>query len=215
MATTDVIIDYMFRAIGESDPDDPTNIVISTRAEMLAIANHLYQYEIGPLLKLLASYTYNASDAAHTITAGVGTLPSDYLSPHLMYDGDAYDNPPLTQIFDIANKVADDAATSQYMIPNNTQFWIFGQTPANTIKLYYYQTPTALTDASNSSPTALQAKFHKAIFEYEAKRVYALRRNRTDDMIDMEAAKLEELDKIEAAHSVGKQDQFPRSVYGW
>jgi hypothetical protein len=215
LATTDVIINYMFSAIGEDTPDDPQNGVISTRAEMLEILNQCYQYEIGPLLKNLATYSYDASDAAHTITTGVGTLPTDFLAPHLMYDGDAYNNPPLTQIFDIADKVDDDASTSQYMIPNNTQFWIFGQTPTNTVKLYYYQSPTALTDADSSSPTALKAKFHKKIFEYEAKRVFALRRNRTADMIDMEAAKLEELKEIVAAYSIGKYDQFPRSVYGW
>lgn len=217
MATTDVILNYMFRAINESNPASPTNSVISTRAEMLEIANQLYQNDIGKRLKNLASYSYDASDTDHTITAGVGSLPSDFLLPHRAYDGDAPDDAPLTQIFDIEDKADDTDDTTQYMIPNNSNLWIFGKTPTNTIKLYYYEKPDALTDSSGSSPTALKSEFHIDIFEFKAKEVYAKRRNRIADMIDMRAAVDDLLDKIEKAHNIEKQDRGPlriRDVYG-
>jgi hypothetical protein len=212
LATTDVILNYMFRAINESNTTTPTNSVISTRAEMLEILNQLYQNEIGKRLNLLASYSYDASDADHTITDGVGALPSDFLTPHLMYDGDAVDNLPLTQIYDINDKVDDDADTTQFMIPNNTQFWIFGKTPTNTIKLYYYQKPAALTDSSSSSPTDLKSEFHINIFQAKAKEEYARRRNRTDDMIDAMAMVEDYLNQIAYAHSVERQDAAPRTI---
>lgn len=211
--TTDKIIDYCLKGIDE----DTVAPVEMSRAEVLEIINQLYQNDIGKRLKNLASYSYDASDAAHTITAGVGTLPSDFLLPSRVYDGDAPTNEPLAQIFDIRDKVANTEATSQFMLPDNANLWIFGQTPTNTIKMYYYAKPIALTDASSSSPTALKSEFHVDIFVARVKEVYALRQNNTYDMMDMKALVLDLLVQIQKAHTAEKHDSAPRRVKpkGW
>ena len=212
--TSDVIINNCLKAIGEDDPLAPVEM---TRVECLQLINLFYQNEIGERLKNLLSYTYDASDAAHTITSGIGTLPSDFLLPSRAYDGDAETDDPLEQIFDIENKVADTDTTSQYMIPNTTQLWIFGITPTNTIKFYYYNKPTALTDSAASSPTALKEKFHLDPFVVHIKETYAMRNNDLADMLDLKTLKLDILDAIEKAHSVEKHDDSTtviRDVYG-
>jgi len=183
-----------------------------TRAEVLEIINQLYQNDVGKRLKNLASFSYDASDAAHAITAGVGTLPADFLLPSQVYDGDAPTNDPLTQIFDIRDKVTNTEVTSQYMLPDNANIWIFGQTPTNAIKLYYYSKPIALTDSSSSSPTALKSEFHIDIFVAKIKEVYATRQNNTDDAIDMKALQADYLDQIEFAHTAEKTDDTPQTI---
>ena len=213
MTTTDKIIDQCLKGIGE----DTVAPVEFTRAEVLEIINQLYQNDIGKRIKNLASFSYDSSDAAHTITAGVGTLPADFLLPSQVYDGDAPTNDPLTQIFDIEDKVADTATTSQYMLPDNANLWIFGTTPTNTVKAYYYQKPTALTDSASSSPLALKPEFHIDIFVARLKEVYAMRQNNTYDMMDMKALVLDYLDQIETAHKMEKRDDALvkiKDVYG-
>lgn len=202
MASTDKIIDQCILGIGE----EVASPLAFTRADILEFINQLYQNDIGKRVRNLASFSYDASDAAHTITAGVGALPSDYLAMAHVYDGDAPTNEPLTQITKIEDRVAGTATTSQYMIPDNANLWIFGITPTNTIKLYYYQKPTALTDASSSSPTALNPEFHIDIFVARIKEVYALRQNNTYGMMDMKSLVLDLLNQIEVAHGVEKQD---------
>ncbi len=211
MATTDVIINHCLKAIAE----DTTNPVEMTRVEVLELINALYQYEIGERVKSLASYSYDASDAAHTITAGVGALPSDFLKMSQVYDGDAATNNPLEQIFEIEDKVADDAECSQYMIPDNANLWIFGQTPTTTIKMYYCKKPAALTDSASSSPTELKSGFHigiKGVFAAMIKAELAKNQNSTYDMMDMASLLADLLDEIEYAHTAGKRDDSPRVI---
>jgi len=213
MATTDKIIDQCLKGIGE----DTVAPVEMTRVEVLEIINQLYQNDIGKRVKSLASFSYDASDAAHTITAGVGPLPTDFLAMAQIYDGEANTNAPLWQITKIEEKVADTAATSQYMLPDNANLWIFGQTPTNTVKMYYYSKPVALTDASSSSPLSLKSEFHVDIFVARTKEVYAMRQNNTYDMMDMKVLVLDLLDQIKAAHGAEKQDDtisLIEDVYG-
>lgn len=208
------IIDQTLLAIGE-DSATLTAPVLMTRADILAYMNILYQNKIGRALKRLTLYSYDASDAAHTITAGVGTLPTDFLEAYRMYDGDIDDGVLLTQIYDLNGKVADDAATSQYIIVNNTTFWIYGQTPTTGIKLYYYAKPTALTDSSVSSPTALKEEFHVMPFVYEIKKLYALRNDEAGDAYDLEVILEATLRDIEFAHATNDfQTDKIVDVYG-
>lgn len=208
ITTTDAIIDHCLKGIGE----DTTAPVEMEREEVLTLINQLYQNDIGKRLKSLAVYSYDASDAAHTITAGVGTLPTDFLSPAQVYDGDAPTNNPLTQIFKIEDKVASISATTQFMLPDNANLWIFGSTPANTIKLYYYSKPAALTDSNSSSPTALREEFHIDIFVARVKEVYAMRQNNTYDMMDMRALIVDYLAQISDAHTTEKGDDTPARI---
>ena len=205
MATTDLIITACLEAIGESDT---TNPVLMTRAKVLALCNTIY-LDVMKKVRALATYTYDASDANHTITNGVGTLPTDYLMMHRVYDGDAFDNAPLRWIRSIDEKVDDDADTLQFMVPDLQNLWIFGQTPTNAIKIYYYKKPPALTDANSSTPTLVDEKFHigvKGIFEAGVKAEYAKRDNSTYDQLDMLALYQDLLDEIGAYHNRGKVD---------
>lgn len=200
---TKEIIDRCLRAIGEKDPDNPVEM---TRPEVLSLINEFYQNEIGELLRNMTSIVYDGSDADHSITAGAGLLPSDFLLPARVYDGDAPKNKPLEQIFDIDNRESDTSKTSQYMIPNTTEIWIFGKTPTNTIKMYYYAKPEPLEDDSSSSPTALKDKFHVDPFMIHVKEEYALRNNDLADLFDLKALKLDILDAIKKAHKTEKKD---------
>ena len=216
MATADTIIDSCLEAIGESNTTTP---VLMSRAKVLALCNSIY-IDVMKRVKALASYVYDSSDAGHTITAGVGTLPSDYLMMHRVYDGDAVDQTSLQWIRSIDDKVDDDADTSQFMVPDLQTLWIFGQTPTNDIKIYYYKKPTALTDANTSTPTLLDEKFHigvKGIFEAGVKAEYAKRDNSTYDQLDMLALYEDLLNEIEAYHNRGKIDDeinVIRNMYG-
>ena len=207
--TSDVIIDYCLKSIGEDDVDNPVNL---TRIQVLELINLFYRNHIGKRLFNLTSYTYDSSDADHTITAGIGTLPADFLSISSIYDGDTPTNKPLTQIFDIRDKVADTSTTSQYMIPNTTQFWIFGTTPTNTIKMYHYSKPTALTDSSSSSPTALKEEFHLEPFVKVIQKIYSTNNNYFADEIDLEMYFQDLLNNIEFAHKVEKRDDTREQI---
>jgi len=205
LATTDAIINACLEAIGESDVTNPVSM---TRAKVLALCNTIY-LDAMKKVRALATYTYDASDANHTITNGVGTLPTDYLMVHRVYDGDAPDNPPLRWIKNIEDKVENTAKTSQFMIPDLQHIWIYGQEPTNGIKLYYFVKPTALTDANTSSPALLDEKFHigvKGIFECGVKAEYAKRDNSTYDQFDMLALYQDLLNEIEDYHNRGKVD---------
>lgn len=207
--TTDKIIDACLRGIGETNTAYPVEM---TRAEALDLINAMYQNDIGKRVKNLAFFSYDSSDGDHTITAGVGPLPSDFLLPSRVYAGDAPGREPLDQIFDISEKVADDAVCSQFMLPNNSEIWIFGTTPANTVKLYYYRKPAVLADSASSSPADLKEEFHRDIFVARAKEVYAENTNNTDDMIDQRAKIEDLLNSIERAHSIEKQDDEPATI---
>lgn len=209
MATTDKIIDACLKAINEEDTVNPVGM---SRADVLDIINHLYQNDIGRRIKTLVSYTYDASDAAHTITAGIGTLPPDFLLPAEVYDGDAPEQETLEQIFSIKDKVENDAATKQFLLPDNSSIWIFGQTPTNDIKLYYYKQPVVLTDANTSSPADLRTEYHLDVFKWATKKEYALRQNNTNDVIDCEAYIQDYLKEIERAHTAGKQHDAPGGI---
>jgi hypothetical protein len=200
-------------SIGEPDPANPIDL---TRAECLEFINYAYQVEIGEKLNMLKLYEYDGSDAAHTITAGVGTLPSDFLAVYRVYDGDPDDVRPLEQITDIEDKVDDTDTTKQYMIPDEATLWIFGQTPTNTIRLYYKAQPTVLTDDVSSSPIYLKPKFHIAFIAY-IKMLYADRMDNLNDYFAKKSEWLDVLDNIEYEHNHGRQDAQPKGeldVYG-
>lgn len=209
MATADKIIDYCLKGIGEMDVDAPVEM---TRAETLEIINQLYQNDVAKRLNAIAAHSYDGSDAAHTITNGVGLLPGDFLRVYRVYDGDANSHSPLMQIFSIEDKVADTAACTQYLLPNLTHIWIFGQTPSSTIKLYYLPRPAVLTDSSDSSPSALKPEFHLDIFVARVKEIYAMRLNNTYDALDMKALQVDLLNQIEHAHSTEKRDESDQIV---
>lgn len=207
--TSDVIIDQCLLGIGEADTTSPVEL---SRVNCLALMNHLYQNIIGPDLKILATYSYDGSDGSHTITAGVGTLPSDFLQMAQVYDGDAVSNVPLEQIYEVQEKVGNTAGTTQYMLPDTTTLWIFGKTPTNTVKIYYYKKPTALTDSSASSPSQMKAEYHLDVFVAYIKYVYAMRQNNTYDAIDMMAMVEDCLSAIKKGHGAGKKDNAVSTI---
>jgi hypothetical protein len=206
---TKTIIDFCLKGLDEADVTDPQQM---TRADVLTLINLFYQNNIGKRLKILAPYSYDGSDAAHTITNGVGTLPSDFLAPSYIYDGDAPDQEPLTRITRIEDKIANDDDTSQYMLPDKNTLWIFGQTPTNEIKLYYYKKPTALTDSESSEPVYLKEEFHLAPFEKLIKDALAFRRTELADALDLETWGLDILDAIESAHAAEMLNDGPESI---
>ena len=191
------IIDQCLRGIGEETPAAPVGM---TRADCLSFINLFYQNHIGKRLKALATYSYDASDTAHTLTAGVATLPSDFLAPVRVYDGDTPANDPLDQIYDIEDKVSDTSSASQFMIPDLATLWVFGKTPTNPIKLYYYKKPAALTDSAGSTPTALKEEFHLEPFVKVVQKIYATRNGDYGDEINLELFFQDILDSIERAH---------------
>lgn len=211
MATTDVIIDQCLLGVGE-DMDSLAAPVFMTRLDVITFINLIYQGPIARRLRLLKSYSYDGSDADHTITAGVGVLPSDFIAPSRIYDGDAPDDRPLTQIFDINDKVADTDATSQYMLPNMSEIWIFGTTPTDEIKMYHYFEPTALTDSASSSPTYLKKEFHLKPFVKAIQGVYSTRNSDYGDEIDLEVFLQDILGEIEDAHTYGMRDNSPKTI---
>ncbi len=207
--TADEIINQCLKAIGEEDPADPVGM---TRADVLVFINQIYQGPIARRLKLLKSHSYDGSDAAHTITAGVGTLPSDFLMPSRVYDGDAPEDKPLEQIFDIEDKVANTSDPSQYMLPNMSEIWIFGTTPTKEIKMYYYFEPAALTDSASSSPSYLKKEFHVKPFVKAIQGVYSSRNSDYGDEIDLEVFLQDILNEIEDAHTWSMVDDAPKTI---
>ncbi len=208
MATVDQIIDACILAIGD-EIAEPTEM---SRVQILALINQCYQYDIGPLLKTLTSATI-------TPTAGIGALPTDYLKVARVYDGVPNTNDPLIQISKIDDKVLDTDPTTQFMLPDNANIWIFGTTPTNTIKMYYYKLPTAVTDSSASTPSDLNAAYHigvKGIFEAYVKAEYAKRMNNTYDQLDEIAMYSDLLNEIEDVHGRGKRDDtLPTITMEW
>ena len=203
--TTDEIINQCLKDLGEEDPANPVEM---TREDCLLHIDMFYRNDIGKRLRLLTVHSYDGSDAAHTITAGIGPLPADFLAPSRVYDGDTL----LKQIFDIDDKVPDTSPTSQYMLPDISNIWIFGTTPTGTVKLYYYRKPAALTDSSSSSPSELKEEFHVKPFMRLIKGIYDSRNHDNDDVIDMEAYCQDYLNAIENAHRYELMDDGPQTV---
>ncbi len=199
MATTDVIINQALLAIGE-DPESLTDPQRMTREDVLLWIDIFYRNHIGVRLNNLTWITYDDSDADHTLTAGVAPLPSDFLRPAYVYDGDAATNDPLTQITDIRLRVSDDDPTSQFMISNITELAVFGVTPTNTIKMYYYKKPGALTDDPASSPSALKEEFHLEPFIQVIQKIYEARKRKYNNAINLELWMADVLDRIKEAH---------------
>ena len=204
------IINQCLLSLGE-DADSLASPYSMTRADILAYINQIYQGPIAERLTLIKTHIYDGADASRTITEGVGTLPTDFLAPVRVYDGDAPDDDPLERILDIEDKVANTSATTQYMLPNMTQIWVFGITPTNDIKMYYHFVPTALTDSSESTPTYLKAAYHVKPFVKAIQGIYATRNSDYGDEIDLEVFLKDILDEIEAAHYFKTMDDTPRT----
>jgi hypothetical protein len=170
--------------------------------------DQFYRNNIGKRLKILTSIIYDDSDADHTITAGIGTLPSDFLMPSRVYDGDTL----LTQITDIDDKIDDDEDPSKYIILNNSQFRIFGATPTDEITLWYYAKPAALTDNSASSPSDLKEEFHLDPFITLIQKIYESRKRKYSKAINLEVWMAETLDNIEEAHTSEMRDDSPKTI---
>ncbi|MEW6171856.1 MAG: hypothetical protein AB1510_02135 [Bacillota bacterium] len=202
MTGQEIVTDCL-RAIGEADPNNPVEL---SRADCLALVNYAYQEIMGLLLNIQKSTTL-------TVTAGKASLPSDYLAPVRVYDSTTW--PPLKQIFDIADKVDDNAATEQYWIPNEMEIYFYGITPTNAPTLYYKAKPAAIADSAGSSPTALKGKYHKRFATY-IKMVMAERRDSMNTYFAMQGEWLDILDEIEEKHKGGRRDNEPlcvREVY--
>jgi hypothetical protein len=114
------------------------------------------------------------TSATPTFTAGVASLPADFVAPKAVYDGTTL----LDEIDDILDKVADTDATSQFFIPNNSQIQVFGITPTGTVTLWYYASPATLT--GTDTPTELPIVFHDKIWLY-VKAQYMAQTNRHDE----------------------------------
>lgn len=125
--------------------------------------------DLGPVLNKVKS-------ATPTFTAGVATLPTDFLEPIAAYDGDTL----LIQIDDIKDKVEDDATTSQYFIPNSTQIYLYGTTPSGTVTLWYLASPAALSQTTDV-PSDVPTRFHHFIAEIWVPAMVALRNNQLAD----------------------------------
>ena len=135
---------------------------------MLGLINDAIR-DLGSKLNIVKSATL-------TFTTGVASLPSDFISPVAVYDG----NVILSELRDIKYKVANDATTSQFYIPNNTEIHIFGQTPEDTVTLWYMSHETALAlDAD--IPANIPVQFHYAIPEIYVKAKYCFKNNRMGD----------------------------------
>lgn len=200
MAHTRRIIDLCLIGIGEQDLSSP---YMMSREDVLWYINELYQGRIAEAIENMTHETLSFAE-------GIATLPADFLKPEWIYDGDAPDQEPLEQIFDIHKKVSDDARCQQFMIPdNNKTMWIFGKTPTRSIKVYYIPKPDALTDSATSIPVALDEQFHRDIFVARIKEVLAENQNNTYDMMDWRA-KIEDL--LSLIHSYYKKNKRDRAV---
>lgn len=114
---------------------------------------------INAALKDLASELSIIKSAALSFVGGVASLPSDFFSPEACYHGTA----PMKQLNKInQGRVADNADTSQFFIPDNSNINIYGKTPSNTVTLWYKSYPDELTGDS-AAPTELPERFHAYI----------------------------------------------------
>lgn len=195
---TDEIITHCLRGIREVDTDTP---IMMSREQVLSYCNHLYQDKIGLLLNKITSVTLTVED-------GKASLPADYLAPVRVYDGGTL----LTQIFDIDDKLDNDAPCQQYWIPNEQEIHFFGQTPAGTVTLYYKAKPEALTDSSSSSPVDLKPEFHLEPFVCYTKQMHAFNRNNLADKYALNNELLDWLDEIRYAHSAGRRNIEPERI---
>jgi hypothetical protein len=177
--------------------DDPTAPQLVDDTTMGRWINDALQ-SLAPELKLL-------DDAALTFTDGVATLPTDFVAPEMVRDGDR----ALVQIFDLADAVSTTGPTYQYYIGDNTSLYIFGTTPTGTVTLYYYKTPAALVNADDA-PSQLPLRFHDRIWAY-VKAQYMAQTNRHE-----EYARFMNIWETEVKAVVGRQKAYPgvmRSVW--
>lgn len=130
---------------------------------------------INRALQDLAPSLNTVKNAELSFTDGVASLPADFLAPSACYHGDAI----MTEIHLITDKAADTDATSQYFIPNMTQIYIYGQTPTETVTLWYKARPAELTE-DDDEPTELPMEFHPQL-ELYVKAHLAMKLNRLDE----------------------------------
>lgn len=116
-----------------------------------------------------------------TFSNGVASLPNDFLQVVAVYDGDSL----LEQIEDITDKVDDSDTTSQFFIPNLTQIYIYGTTPTGTVTLWYYATPAALANDSDT-PSNLPERFHRYLATVWVKKEVEFRNNQLADFSTLE-----------------------------
>lgn len=105
------------------------------------------------------------------------------------------------------------AAAASLPLPDLTHIWLFGQAPANGLKLYYHSRPAALTDSALSIPDALKDKFHLDVFAAKVKEVYEYRNSNCYDALGtLKAYVVGLLAQIEAAHSIERRDKSGRTI---
>jgi hypothetical protein len=205
MATTTKNVDWCLLAL-EEDSADLAAPEEMTRADVLEAMNEIYQNDIAEKMGLIKS-------ASIVITSGVGSLPSDWVKAHRIYDGDAPDDNPLEQIFDIDERVESTADTTQYMLPDDDNIWVFGITPTTGIKAYYIYAPAALTESPSTTPV-LKAKFHRKIFPAYIRQVYAMNNGMKAKEFEMGRLVESILNDIENEYTTGKRDAEQDTIKG-
>lgn len=202
MATTEQIINVCLKQLGEKNTASPSRM---SRIDVLFYINLEYRGRIAEAIGDITS-------ASLTFTNGIASLPTNWLRPEAIYDGDRPNGTKLRRITDIAESVEDTAKTTQYMLPDNKHIWIFGETPSIGIKAYFINKPEALTDSPASTPDALIEDYHIDPFVNRIKEVYADNKNNYDDATDYRMKFEDYLSLIKNAHKNRKRDGSPLQI---
>jgi hypothetical protein len=114
-------------------------------------------------------------NATITLTANVGTLPADFLTPVWVEDSTGR---YIDQIDDINDK---GGYRQCWMISNATTFTVYPvATTVASVTMYYKAYPALITLAT-ASPTDIPAEFHHYIADIWVKAHYALKKNFLDE----------------------------------
>jgi hypothetical protein len=141
--------------------------------------NEITDVEMGTLINQavanLADVLNINKNATITLTANVGTLPADFLTPVRVEDSTGR---YIDQIDDINDK---DGYLKCWMISNATAFTVYPvATTVASVTMYYKGYPALITLAT-ASPTDIPAEFHHYIADIWVKAHYALKKNFLDE----------------------------------
>jgi len=151
----------------ENVDDDPTNPNEITKIKMDILINQA----VANLADIL---NINKSDTI-TLTANVGTLPTDFHAPVRLEDSDEN---YIEQIDDINDK---GGYSQCWYIGNATTFTVYPTTTAEaTATMYYKAYPAALSNATDV-PSDIPSEFHHYIADIWVKAHYALKKNFLDE----------------------------------